>query len=382
MGLSLSSLLAQTTPEEAEADLIEALTIFGFPATSWQPKSVPYTLLKWFATKYASLTSTVAVISAGGFLATSAILKNSDGSDLIDWLDLYAVSQYDEVRAAATSTSGQMILTNQSGSPHTFVVGQLWTTDSGGRLFNNTTGGTLDAANGSTLTLVWKAESPGATYNIPNGTIGSELATPIPGVTVTNPAVGSTGTWITSAGRDIEGNASYATRARTKWSSLGTGAGGDAYIYWAKTGAPTVTRVAVDEASPDGPGTIRVYLANAVGPATSPEVAAADAYIQSRRALGMKVTTQAAVAQAITITATIEVLTAYASTAPGLAASNIAALVAGLDIGEDLYTSEIITALSTPAGVRRVTLTLPATDVVTANNAVVTATLNLTTVIV
>ncbi len=382
MATTLAALLTPTTAAQAEADLISALDSFGFPATSWQPKSVPYTLLKWFATKYASLTQTIASITAGGFLSTAAELKNDDGSDQREWLDLAVDSQYDEPRNEATITVGTMRLTNASGSPYTIAVGQLWATTSDGRRYNNTTGGTLSAPVGSTLDLTWKAEQPGAKYNIPNGTISSELATPLPGVTVSNPAVGSTGTWITSPGGDLEGNVAYAARARTKWSTLGTGAGAAAYENWARTGAPTITRVKVDDANPDGPGTLRVYLANAAGPATGGEVSAADAYIQPRRALGMKVTTQAAAAAALTVTATLYVQAAYAATAPAQAASNIAALASGLDIGEDVYLSEIYTALSSPTGVTRVVLTSPTTDTVVTADAVVTVTVNLTTVIV
>ncbi len=382
MATTLAALLTPTTAAQAEADLIDALTIFGFPATSWQPKSVPYTLLKWFATKFASITQTIANITAGGFLSTAAELKNADGTDQREWLDLTVDSQYDIPRTEATSTLGQMTLTNVSGSPYTITVGQLWATDSAGRRYNNTTGGSLGAPVGSTLDLSWKAESPGAAYNIPNGTILPELATPLPGVTVTNPAVGSTGTWITSAGGDLETNKSYADRARSKWPTLGTGAGAAAYINWAKTGAPTVTRVKVDDANPDGPGTLRVYLANAVGPATAPEIAAANAYIQSRRALGISVTTLATTSTALTVTATIEVLSANAATAPGQAAANIAALASSLDIGDDVFLSEIYTALSSPAGVRKVTLVAPVADLVVPASAVVTVTLNLTTVVV
>lgn len=382
MGLSLSQLIAPTTVAEAEAEILGLLAGLGFSADSWQPKSVPRTFTKAFATLYSDLTFAIAEIAKGGFLGLASELKNADGSDKVDWLDLHAESQYDEVRSPAASTEGTMILTNSSGSPHTIAVGELYAADSAGRRFNNTTGGTLSAPNGSTLSLTWKAEAPGAVYNIPNESILPTLATPIPGVAVTNPADPLTGSWITVAGSDVESNGTYASRARAKWATLGTGAGAAAYVAWAKKGAPTVTRVLVDDANPDGAGTIRVYLANASGPALPAEVSAADSYIQPRRALTAKVTTVAATPKPVTVTATLTVKSAYSALAPGQAAANLTALAEALEIGDDVYLSEIITALSSPTGVQKVALAAPAADVTVGPHEIVTFTLNLTTVIV
>lgn len=383
MGLSLSALLAPVTAEQAETDILAALDDYGFPATSWHVKSVPRTLVKWFATKWSEATKTVAAIAGGGYLATAAEMTNSDGTEQRDWLDLYAESQYDEVRTAATSTVGKFLLTNTSGSPHTIVAGQLWIRDVATQklLYQNTTGGALGAAVGATLEVSVLSEGPGAAYNLPNG-VALELATPLPGVAATNPAVGSTGTWITSAGGDIEGNRSYADRSRAKWATLGTGGGAPAYAAWAIKGAPTITRTLVDDANPRGPGTVDIYLANATGPATPAEIAAAKAYSLPKKNVTAGAEWLAAVAKPVTITATVEVLSAYEQTAVAAAIANISAMATDLDIGEDVYLSEIITALSSPTGIRRVTVSAPTSDQVVAQNEIVTFTLNLTTVVV
>ena len=384
MGLSLSVLLAPTTVAAAEQDIIDSLDALGFSASSWQVKSGPRTFVHWFATKYASVTQTIASIAAGGYLSTSAEKVKSDGTDDVDWLDLYADSQYAEFRAPATFTTGTMRFSNSTGSPIAVAVGQFWAQDVASRKyrFTNTTDGGGSIAAGGFLDLAVRAESAGTAYNLTNNTT-LELATPVPGLTVTNPPVGATGTWITTAGANLESNASYSTRARAKWATLGTGAGALAYISWAQAGAPSVTKVLVDDGNPDGPGTIRVYLANASGPASGAEITAANNYIQPRRALTSKVTTLAATAHVVPITATIEVLAAYAATALAAATANIATYSAALQIGEDVYLSEIFTALSSPTGIRRVTITAPAVETtVIGPSEIVSFTLNLTTTLV
>lgn len=372
MPYSLSQLLSTTTVEEAEADAIGLLDEQGFPATSWQAKSVPRTLVKWFATKYSDLKQTVYSIASSGFLSTAT------GG----WLDLKLESDYDEVRTPAQSTVGTIVLTNTSGGAVTVAVGALWAIDSANHRYTNTTGGVLAAPNGSTLALSWKAESPGAAWNIPNNTIQATLATPIPGVAASNPTIGSTGTWITTAGSDEESDASAAQRGRTKWATLGTGGGGDAYESWARQGAPTVTRVKVDDAQPDGPNSLRVYLANAAGAATGAEVTAADALIQTKRSAAALVTTMAATNVTVTVVAVLYVQATYASTAPAEAIANLTTLQGDLDIGETVYQSEIMTALSSPTGVRRVQLTAPVGDTSVGANGIAVFSATLSTVLV
>lgn len=358
MGMTLAQLLAVTTQEQSESDLIGLLDSVGFSASAWQPKSVPRTFLKWFAKVHSELTETVANVARGMHLTLAAEL------DTPDWLDLLLASQYQEVRGPAVSTVGKIVLTNNSGGAVSVAVGQYYARDAAGHRFNNITGGTLAAPLGSVIAppLDWQAESPGAAFNIPNDSILPELATPVPGVVASNPAYGSTGTWITTAGSDLEGNKTAAQRGSTKWATLGTGGPSAAYISWARTGAPTVTRVQVDDAQPDGPNSIRIYLANASGGATPAEVDAADAYIQPKKSAAAQVKTFAAANAPIAVVAIMYVEAAFASTAPGQALDNLVALQGELEIGEDVYRSEIEQALSDPSGVRRVVLSVPVNE--------------------
>jgi uncharacterized phage protein gp47/JayE len=360
MGLTLAQLLAVSTQEQSEADLIGLLDSVGFSASAWQAKSVPRTFLKWFAKVHAELTETVAKAARGMHLGLAAEITKADGTDDTSWLDLLLSSFYDEERAAAVSTIGKIVLTNNTGGAITVSAGQYWAKDAGGHLYENITGGVLAAPLGSVITppLDWRAESPGAEFNIPNDAILPELATPVPGLVASNPAYGATGTWITTAGSDIESNASAKTRGSTKWATLGTGGPSLAYVAWARKGAPTVTRVKVDDAQPDGPNSLRVYLGNASGGATPAEVAAADAYIQPKKAAAAKVTTLAAANFTIQIIATIYVEAAYAATAPGQALDNLTRLQGELEIGGDVYRSEVLTALSSPTGVHHAVMSI------------------------
>lgn len=377
--LKLSDILKRPTQTEGENTVLGMLASVGFPATSWQPKSLPRTFVKALVTVWIDLADLVGNIAAGGLLKYAP-----DADD--GWLDLCAESQYQEERAPAVSTVGKATLSNFLDSPYVIAVGQLWAQDQAGHRFTNTTGGTLAAGtlvppSASTLQLEWKAESPGAAYNIAPGTL-TRLATPLPGVTITNPALSGSSTWITTSGADEESDESLVERCQTKWATLGTGAASLAYIAWARQALPAITRVRVDDANPDGPGTVRVYLATAGGVPSSGEVDVVDMYIQARRACTATVTVVAAAVATITVNATIYVYSAYATTAPTEAAAAVTALAQKAVIGGTVYLSNICAALSSPAGVRNVVVAGPVADQVLAANEVPAISLTLNTVLV
>ena len=370
--VQLAELLRIPTVEEAESTLLGLLDTLGFPTTSWQAKSWPRTTVKTVATLYVDVKTSVQAIGSGGILDYSTA----------KWLTLKADGDYDNERYPAVSTEGLATLTAQVGSGgDTYSVGQLWAQDASGKLFNNTTGGTLSAATTvpTTLEVAWKAEQPGAAYNIPNGTL-TLLAVDLPGISIDNPAQPSTGTWITTSGADEETDESLRERCRTKWATLGPGGSAQAYANWARTGAPTVTRVRVDDLAPFGAGTVAVYLANASGAASAQEVIDANVYVQARRALTANVSVLPATARAVGVIATVYVKSDYAASAPGEATANITALSQTIDIGEDVYLSEITTALSAPSGVRNVVVVAPVGDSVVAANEVAVIGLTLTVV--
>ncbi len=368
---TLADLIRTQTVEEAEETLLGILSEAGFQAYAWQPKSIPRLFVKAFATLNIEIVNTVTGIAAGGFsgLATGK------------WLDLLGEQQYANTRTPAIKTVGKMLLTNISGVAVPVSVGQLYATDGTGsnaHRYANKTGGTIAATVGSTLLLDWEAEGAGGAYNIPNGSILPELATPIPGVTVTNPAYLTTGTWITTAGADEESDEALELRNTSKWGDLAPGGAYLSYVQWVKQATPTVTRLKIDDDNPDGPGTIHLWLANAAGGATSSEVTAVNNFLLNKRALGTStVTASAAGVNAITVAGAMYVEAEHAATAPVEAAANIAKLTANGPVGGTAYLSEIVTALSSPTGVRNVALTSPTADTALGSSNVAVYTLSI-----
>lgn len=369
--LTYEELTTVPTQDEEETTLLGMMDVAGLPTTAWAPKSVPRTLVKLFAKVGVTIAEATKALAKGGYLATA------DDA----WMPYVVESAYAETAKPATSTVGQATLTNNSGSPIVIAIGQLWAQDASGRRFTNTTGGTLLGTGGSTLTGTWQAESPGAGYNLPNDTLTS-LATPLPGVTIGNPAIGTTGTWITSAGSDAEKGADLAERARGKWATLGTGGPAPAYAAWARAASTTVTRVKVDDTNPDGPQTVHVYLANATGAATPTEIATVDAALQAKKAVTARVTTSAATPHLLSVTATIYVQSAYSTTALPDALENLTALGQTPDIGETIYLSEFIGALTSPTGVVRAELHYPIATPVFGANEVLTLSVSVVQVLV
>jgi phage-related baseplate assembly protein len=367
MAISLASLIKPVTTAELETTILGLLQTLGFSTTSWQSGSVPLTLVKIAATTGAEVATHVSNLAQGGFLKLAAALKNADGTDLVEWLDLIAESQYQEPRTQAGSTVGkERLVDTASGGPFTIAVGQLtfaYTSNPVLR-YTNITGGTL--AQGGILDLDIRAESPGASYNVPNGTI-TTLLTPLPGVNVYNPVViGSS--WITTAGVDRESNTSLEQKCSTKWASIGSAASRDAYVYWAKKAAPTITRVVVVDDNPFGPGTVRLIIASAAGPATADELQDVKDYIGAVGAVdpnkGTKPDTttvyvESAVNRAITLTATVKVLAANLTAAQSAAAANVLAYQQSLKGGDTVDVGLLYKQLTTPTGVVGATITAP-----------------------
>jgi len=172
---NLSDLLVALTKEQIKAALLADLQGRSFPVSDWLEGAVVRTLIDLFCGALARLYVLVASIAAGGFVNLASG----------DWLTLAAREVYQLERIPSAFTQGYVKLTSAAGAgPYTIAIGQLFFQSASGKRFTNITGGTLNAA--STLVLQVQAESPGASYNVPEGTILT-MVTPLPGVTVTNP---------------------------------------------------------------------------------------------------------------------------------------------------------------------------------------------------
>lgn len=336
MSLTLEQLLKPLSPKEALSLLLTALSeheaaarVQGlrFPVTDWHSGGVVHTLLRMQAEGLADLSRLIPKVAAMGFL------QYADGASL----DELALSQYGLTRKPALYTYGLVTLSAEEGfGPYTIEPEQMWLGTPSGLRFLNVEGGVLPQ--GGSLSLMVRAESPGAAYNVPPGSI-SVLHTPLPGVTCTNPT-----DWINQAGVDQESDAGLRMRCQLRWAELGYGATRDAYEFWARSAHPAVTKVRVLDQHPRGQGTVDVVLWGEGGLAESDVAQVAD-YIQIRRPLTANVAVYAATARHIPVQATLRVRQGQGSLALAQALQRLGALQRELPIGAVVYRSALIEAL-------------------------------------
>lgn len=333
------------------------LAIPSLPSMSWQDGSLPKTLALIQGATLADQRALIVAIARGGYVTTQPGVTGAAGA----WLDLVGQARYQLTRQVAQATLVDVVLTDAGGAgPYTILPGQLWvavTASLGGSTplrYSNLAGGTLPQS--GNLTLSFLAESPGAAYNAGQSTI-TTLLSALPGVTCSNSAVNS----VTSQGADEETDLAYSLRCLGRWAQLGTGSPAAAYDSWARTASAEVTRTKVTS---DGTtaGQIDLSLAGASGGVSAGAVTAVSTYVTPRVSFPATLVTSSATNQAITVTATVYVYTAYAAIATAACEAALLALFRALPIGGVLYTSQIVDVLQRQTGVRNVTLSAPASN--------------------
>lgn len=387
--LTLEQLLGTRTLQQVRDDISTAIynratadpTVAEI--TEWVSGGVLKTLFEIDAEAVYQLEQLIPALAESGFVDLASG----------DWLTYLAKSQYDLDRAVSVFTLDTVRLTNSSASPYTITVNQLWFTTATGVRFNNTQGGTL-AANGGTLDVQVIGENPGASFNVPRGTITS-MVTPLSGVTCTNITGG-----LIRAGVDTESDERLRVRCKTRWPSLGAEPTKDAMVARALAASPSITRVKVADNAPRGPGTVDVcvYGEGGIGssvvtddrlnPPTSSNSpyypgtftpGSANLYLQDRRGLATNLYVFPATPIAVNVQAVMKVRTGYRSQAEPKVLANLAALALAVDIGGTLYKNAVIDALlERAAGMIDVTLTNPVTDTVLATDQVLEITSTLT----
>lgn len=350
MPATLAELLTPVTVTEAESTILGILEAVGFPATAWGRFGFARTMVKLVATLFSDVKTGITNI------VKSRLLDLSEG----DALTYLAANGYEIERDAATATEGEFLLTDAGGAPYTIAVGDLLVREViTGNLYRNITAGTLSS--GGTLTLTFRAESPGADYNIATSST-LEFAETLEGVDITNPAISGSDTWITSTGTDEQSDESLREECRAQWATVGAGTK-DAYGAWAREGASSLTKVTVYDDEPYGAGSVLIVLATDAGAPSAGEVAAADAVIQAKRPLGLSVVNVVgAAAQPVTISAEVNVYSGESSYLTSLA-SELVSFQAEHNPGDTVYLSRVNALLHEPGNVRNVTITSPSTNV-------------------
>lgn len=359
MKLSLQQLLKPVSQDEAYDLLLRLATDLGFPVTSWHSGGVGRTLLRVFARPYSDVTKLISGIASGGYLDLA------NGA----WLTLLARSVYRVERKQATFCEGKERLTcSPNAGPYSIQAGDLWFVSQNGKRFVNTSSGTIQP--GESILVDIRAESPGSSYAVGAGTI-TEMVTPLAGVTSTNPDLGAGASWMTQAGTDEESDDSLRERCRLKWATLAAHATVGSYLYWAHEASDQVVRVAVDDGNPDGPGSLRVYLAGSSGGVLPVVVDEVDTYIQPRKAKTSIVSTHSASAYNVTVKGTVYVRSAMLSQANSQIIDNLDRFFQELEMGGEvvppvttgmIYRNKILGEITGVEGVVNASLISPSAD--------------------
>lgn len=270
--ISFEQLRTPMSKDESLESALETLSDLGFDTTSWQTGSWQLTFVRLFSDTWAGVTELIAAV------ANQAFNDTAEGAVLTSFSD----SHYDNQRLPGVRAEHTLRLTaSASAGPYTILAGERYFTETytgHGLRFLNTTGGTLNA--GGTLDVTIQAEAVGVDYNVPIDTI-TEQVTPLAGVTVTNPDLGS-GTSLTQSGADAEADDSLRARNTAKWGTLSWPTPAAGYLFYARIGSSNIARVKVDDGNPRGPGTVDIYVATSSGVAAGGDVSAAQAVISRK----------------------------------------------------------------------------------------------------
>jgi phage-related baseplate assembly protein len=373
--VEVSSLLQGISREQAVADLEILAKALKFTSTSFRIGS-KFRFYLLAAAEVASRCSVqIALIAAQGFNSTA--YGNALGK--------FSKSRFNNPPIKAIKTQGTVYLEDTGGTgPHTIAVGtRVFKYDNDPSItYRNITGGVLAAggtiAGGTALALTVEAETGGGAWNVDIDTISS-MSPVIAGVDVSNPGDVS-GEWITRPGADAEADTVLKTRNAAKWATLGGNAPRDAYKYWAlnatenpnDTGDPVgITRAEVDDQNPDGPGTLRVYIADDTGAASGAQITDVQEYIDARKTRTAVVTVLSANVLPITIIGTFRCSAGLGATLKTQIEQAItdyinALQIGGTDIGETLgrvVWSRMIEIAMAFDGVEHVAITTPSGDV-------------------
>lgn len=331
------------------AVLLELLRDADFPVTSWEEGGVARTLVELDAETLANAEQLVARIAEGGLGSRAA------GA----WLTLRARNFYSLDREPSLFAEGVLVLTAApSAGPYTITPGQLWAQSASGLRYTNVEGGTL--AQGGTLSLAFRAESPGVAWNVGIGSI-TTLLTPLPGVAVANPDTGD-GTWQTQLGTEEESDESLYRRTQNRWAELGPGAVAEAYENWALKADPQIRRVRVQSGDGDD-GTVEVLVAGESGAVDAGVVAAAQAYIDERTPLTVTADVQTATDRTITVVGVVYATAGLEAQALADGIAEVEAYLRRVPLGGTVYRSQIIAALGCSPAVRNVELAFPEENV-------------------
>jgi hypothetical protein len=338
--LTLADLVSVTTPASALNLELSIAAALGLTTTAWQPLSPEMTIEGVNAQIVSSYSATVNQIAQGGFASTAAVIPGTDPNftDVngfnTSWMDLISINVFNVARRAATFATGSgaggnpLVVNNTSATAYTYQVGQLhFQHPVTGATYTNTGAGTIAGSTTSPIDIQADAAFAGSKGTAAVG-ITLIMLTPLPGV---SPTVLSQ----SIIGADAESNSALLVRDQAKLGSLSPNGAAQAYNFVAtsipipalQATAPVpfnhysvtspITRVATTQTN----GVVGVYVANAAGAPSGPDIAQVLAAIQ-------------AICVPLSVTATVSavgqvalnlVYTVYIPTSSGLTAATVIA---------------------------------------------------------
>lgn len=225
---NLADMVETNTTTDVVNLLLGVANNIGLSLSSWNPIGVGRAIVQTVATVYSMFTNTAAFLAQGAYAGYAAQMRNADGSDVTQWLDLRGVDQYNLYRnqptyAACASTGFSVTTGSTSGG--TFQPGQFHVASpSSGATYSNVS---LVTFNANTVTpCAIQADVPGTNSNAAPLTI-TQLVTPIAGATCSNSAP--------LTGTNIETNAAYFNRCVLKLGSISPSGPSAAYDYVVQT---------------------------------------------------------------------------------------------------------------------------------------------------
>jgi uncharacterized phage protein gp47/JayE len=348
---TLSDLLRVPSKDEVLDQLVALLRLANFVPASWQPGTLLRHIAEYQSYFLSLVAEDVSEIARGGFvdLASGA------------WLDLVGANLFQESRKQPTFTEGTVTFTDTAGvGPVNVTAGQYLVQQAGvsGKRFRNTTAFTIPAS--GSVTVPVKAEVAGAAYNVASESI-SVINPTLAGVSVSNVANISTGTWITTQGTDVESDESYRQRCKDKWGTLATGSVESSYRYHASSASSEITRVKV--LADYDLGEVNVQIGGPSGPVSSAAVAAVTSVLIAKRPLCVKTNTINVTAQPQTIAGSVTLKAgAVQSTVSAAVQSAVNAYAQAADIGSTLLVAKLYQAIMGVDGVANVSISTPSTD--------------------
>ncbi len=343
---TVAELALPRSKDELLEQNLNSMAAKGLGSRGWGAKHPPRVQAEVDAEVLSALYDMAVLVINGGFPDSAA---SADPAVQNPWLDLCLAGFFQELRNPPSPATIQLRLTSTQGNgPFQLAPGRIAvfgpTLDEPlyYRSIESSSVPANDGVNGLLgVDVRFQAERDGAVYNVQPGTI-TQLKTPLPGLVVTSPAIGATGSIIITPGSDGESDQQYLARAKAKWGTLGRGWMVNTIVFLVLTNFPSVTRILVRD--PGGlPAQVDIYIGDSDGGVPDATVQSVYDYLADkiRRPSGNKPPRVfSAVARVIAFTGTL--YTDGTNTAAiAEALERIASFQGTLSIGQKVYRSRL-----------------------------------------